>query len=151
MEIERKFLVARLPGEPAGEIWQIRQGYIADDPVLRVRRRDDQCFFTYKDGGGMVHEEYERQITPEQFDKLWPLVRFTPVEKRRSLYALGGNLTAELDEYAGGLAGLMTVEVEFADEEAARAFEPPAWFGREVTQDRRYSNASLSKDGMPED
>ena len=150
MEIERKFLVDRLPGKPPAEVWLIRQGYIADDPVLRVRRRDDLCFFTYKDGGGMVHEEYEREITPEQFDKLWPLVRFTPIEKKRSLYPLAEGLTAELDKYSGDLAGLMTVEVEFASEEAANAFHPPDWFGREITQDRRYSNAALSKYGMPD-
>ena len=35
----------------------------------------------------------------------------------------------------GALTGLSVAEVEFATEDAADAFEPPAWFGREVTDD----------------
>jgi CYTH domain-containing protein len=30
-------------------------------------------------------------------------------------------------------------------------FNPPEWFGKEITQDRRYSNGSLSKNGIPND
>ena len=59
--------------------------------------------------------------------------------------------TAEVDEYAGALDGLVVAEVEFADEETARGFEPPAWFGRELTDDWRYANRSLAGDGMPEE
>jgi adenylate cyclase len=40
-------------------------------------------------------------------------------------------------------------EVEFPDETTAAGFEPPAWFGRELTDDWRYANRSLASDGMP--
>ncbi len=56
---------------------------------------------------------------------------------------------AELDVFAGTLTGLVLVEVEFDADDAMAAFEPPAWFGAEVTDDDRYSNASLAVDGMP--
>ena len=36
------------------------------------------------------------------------------------------------------------VEVEFDDEESARSFVPPAWFGKDVTFDGRYHNSYLS-------
>lgn len=47
----------------------------------------------------------------------------------------------------------MTAEVEFAgrQEEAgvkASSFEPPEWFGRDVTKDRRYKNQNLAY-GLP--
>ena len=37
-----------------------------------------------------------------------------------------------------------TVEVEFPDMESARAFLPPAWLGREVTDDEKYHNSNMS-------
>ena len=37
------------------------------------------------------------------------------------------------------------------DEAAAAAFDPPSWFGCEVTTDSRYTNASLAADGWPAD
>jgi CYTH domain-containing protein len=43
----------------------------------------------------------------------------------------------------------MNVEVEFPDEKTALLFTPPDWFGQEVTQDKRYTNGSLSKFGIP--
>jgi CYTH domain-containing protein len=62
-----------------------------------------------------------------------------------------GDAVVEVDEYAGALDGLVVAEVEFADEEASRAFQPPTWFEREVTDDWRYSNRSLASDGIPDD
>lgn len=49
----------------------------------------------------------------------------------------------ELDVFLGKLEGLLVAEVEFDSPEASKAFVPPAWFGREVTDDRRYANAAL--------
>lgn len=49
----------------------------------------------------------------------------------------------EFDEYFGALGGLMTVEVEFETADDALAFEPPTWFGTEVTEDESYKNAAL--------
>lgn len=52
---------------------------------------------------------------------------------------------AELDVFSGTLAGLVLVEVEFSSDRAMVAFDPPGWFGTEVTDDRRYSNAALAE------
>ena len=47
------------------------------------------------------------------------------------------------------MAGFSYVEVEFPTEQAANCFEPPSWFGREVTEDARFSYGTLArKDGM---
>ena len=56
---------------------------------------------------------------------------------------------ADVDVYAGALAGLCTAEVEFDSEDEAGAFTPPTWFGREVTGERAWSNAALARDGLP--
>jgi CYTH domain-containing protein len=55
----------------------------------------------------------------------------------------------EVDVYADQLDGLVIAEVEFDSEADADRFEPPAWFGREVTGEVKYSNVNLAVDGLP--
>ena len=56
----------------------------------------------------------------------------------------------EVDVYQGHLPGLVVAEVEFDSQDACEAFEPPDWFGEEVTGVRKYSNAALSQaEGLP--
>jgi CYTH domain-containing protein len=78
-----------------------------------------------------------------QFDALWPLAERRRVEKVRHLVPVGRH-TAEVDLFAGALDGLCLVDVEFDDDEDLEAFEPPSWFGAEVTDDHRFSNAHLA-------
>jgi adenylate cyclase len=51
--------------------------------------------------------------------------------------------------YKGDLEGLVVAEVEFDSEEAADAFAEPDWLGRDVTEDVRYKNQRLARDGAP--
>ena len=53
----------------------------------------------------------------------------------------------ELDVYQGSLAGLVVVEIEFETAEESQRFSPPAWFGKEVTEDRYYKNSNLALNG----
>ena len=55
----------------------------------------------------------------------------------------------ELDVYADALTGLRTVDVEFSDEKAAQAFQPPECFGREIGGDPQYRNEHLRRCGLP--
>ena len=73
------------------------------------------------------------------------------LEKTRHVIAAGEGLNIEVDVYAGALTGLSVAEVEFRTEAAADAFQPPAWFGREVTDDARFKNQRLASDGVPAD
>lgn len=157
MEIERKFLLSGVPPtmrfarrEP------IRQGYLAldGDTEVRLRITPKGAVLTIKSGHGGVRVEEEIALEIRQAEALWELTEGRRVQKTRRRVRLAGSasgpeLVAEVDEYAGALDGLVVVEVEFPDEEAARGFEPPAWFGRELTDDWRYANRSLASDGMP--
>ena len=62
---------------------------------------------------------------------------------------LPDGLTAEVDDYAGDLAGLVTAEIEFPSEEESAGFVARDWLGREVTGDERYANRSLALRGAP--
>jgi adenylate cyclase len=150
VEIERKFVVDRLPAG-VGDGERIEQGYLAigDDGVeVRVRRRGDHTVLTVKSGPGMMRTEEELAIDERRFDSLWPLTEGRRVSKTRHLVPLEG-ATVELDVYDGAHEGLLTAEIEFPSLEASEAFEPPAWLGREVTDDRRYANQALALAGAP--
>jgi CYTH domain-containing protein len=157
IEIERKFLLSGVPPtmrfahrEP------IRQGYLAldGDTEVRLRITAKGAVLAIKAGRGGVRVEEEIALQTRQAEALWELTEGRRVQKTRRKVRLAGpaagpELYVEVDEYAGALDGLVVAEVEFPDEEAARGFEPPAWFGRELTDDWRYANHSLASDGMP--
>ena len=154
VEIERKFLLTALPEavrSVPGE--RVEQGYLAigsDGVEVRVRRRAGACTLTVKSGpGGASRVEEELTLDPAQFASLWELSAGRRVEKTRHVVPLEGDARAEVDVYAGALAGLLTAEVEFPSEAASRAFAPPGWFGAEVTGDARYANQSLALHGAP--
>ena len=154
IEIERKFLVT-------GEGWrrlatkstQIRQGYLSSNAkaTVRVRSKDDrEALITLKGAvRGMTRAEYEYEIPI--FDARELLVMAEPhvIEKVRHLVPFGG-LVWEVDEFAGRHEGLVIAEVELESE--GQTVELPEWIGREVTEDDRYYNASLSRaEGRPEE
>jgi adenylate cyclase len=153
MEIERKYLLEkRPPGLDAHESRRLEQGYLAIDDAgaeVRLRRKDDETLMTVKTGIGLVRGEEEFAIDAELFDRLWRLTDGRQVVKTRYLVPLGDGLTAEVDDYEGDLAGLLTAEVEFPDEAAAHAFAAPAWMGEDVTGDKRYANRTLAVKGLP--
>jgi CYTH domain-containing protein len=151
IERERRFLVESLP-EPLPEPSRIEQSYLSTGPAsVRVRRIDDRFILNIKTGSGRNRTEIERDLTQEEFDAIWDATTELRIAKRRHRIDIGGGLTAELDLYDGSLDGRRLVEVEFDDDEAADDFQPPEWFGREVTVDNRYTNSSLARYGWPAD
>jgi adenylate cyclase len=155
VEIERKFLVREPPrGLERSRTTRIEQGYIAiaaDGTEVRVRRRGGAAMLTVKSGSGRSRLEEEIAIDAERFARLWPLTEGRRLQKTRHLIPTDTGLTIELDVYSGVLTGLMVAEVEFDSEEEADAFEPPGWFGAEVTDDARFKNQKLACEGVPAD
>jgi adenylate cyclase len=151
IEIERKFIVDALPTIGVGSGMRIRQGYLAEDgdAEIRVRFADAAAVLTVKVGRGRRRTEVELPLTTADGEELWTHTEGRRVTKRRHRVDLD-DLTAEVDVYDGALAGLVVVEVEFDSEAAADVFSPPAWFGRELTGDPAWSNASLARHGRPD-
>ncbi len=154
VEIERKWLVLERPEAELGDVPadRIAQGYLTvggeGEPEVRVRRRNERTLLTVKSAGGLTRVEEEIEIDERTFDSLWPLTEGRRVEKTRHLIAHGG-ATIELDVYESDLDGLLVAEVEFASEEASRAFDPPPWLGEDVTEDERYKAKNLAVYGAP--
>lgn len=149
MEIERKYLVRTLPEHlEQYQSKKISQGYLCTDPVVRIRRSDDDYYLTYKGSGLMVREEYNLPLTKEAFLHLLPKIDGLLIAKTRYLIPLDNHLTAELDVFEKDLAPLTLVEVEFDSVEEAEAFTAPDWFGEDVTNSGNYHNSYLSKNGL---
>ena len=150
-EIERKFLLADVPGaELLGPGVRLRQGYLAEEGAVQVRVRLAEGappVLTVKAGRGLTRTEVELEISPEAAGALWPETEGRRIEKVRHRVAVGPHL-ADVDVYEGTLDGLYTAEVEFPSAEAAAAFDPPGWFGREVTGEPGWDNASLARHGL---
>jgi adenylate cyclase len=152
MEIERKFLVDEPPNLSGCESKSIEQGYLtlADAGAeVRLRRTDrDALVLTVKGGTGRSRVEEELDLDASAFDSLWPLTEGRRIRKAR--YVLPRDeLEIELDVFEGELEGLVVAEVEFDSDDAADSFDPPEWFGDEVTGDDRYLNETLATKGRP--
>src|SRR6478735_7483145 len=137
-EIERKFVPDSMPSTDG---WAppvaLRQGYLAEegDVTVRVRFAGRQARLTVKAGDGLHRVELEVPVDPFVADQLWPSTEGRRVTKRRYEVSLG-------DDHPG-------LKVEFDSLEVAEAFEPPAWFGREVTGVAAWTNAALARNGLP--
>ena len=148
-EIERKFLLKRLPEElNRSTRYIIAQGYLATEPAgrqVRLRKKGKTASLTFKVGRGAHREEREIKLSPKQFAALWPATAGRRLNKLR--YEIPWkNLLIEIDIYRGRHAGLVVAEVEFPDRVMCRKFTPPSWFGREVTGEKRYSNVRLANE-----
>ncbi|HUV17854.1 MAG TPA: CHAD domain-containing protein [Ilumatobacteraceae bacterium] len=154
VERERKFLVEAVPDDLVSSATvELRQGYLAADERRSVRVRDAGtrgCTLTVKAGAGVERTELEWSITRHEFEAAWPHTGSQRIEKTRHLIPFGDHVI-ELDVFGGALDGLVVAEVEFDSISASDDFEPPAWFGRDVTDDGRYTNASLALHGLPDD
>ena len=148
-EIERKFLLKRLPDKLKGSrCYVIEQGYLASEPAgrqVRLRKKGNAATLTFKVGRGSHREEREIRLSPKQFAALWPGTAGRRLRKVRCEIPWK-NLVIEIDIYQSRHAGLVVAEVEFPDRATCRKFKPPSWFGREVTGEKRYSNVRLANE-----
>ncbi len=145
MEIERKFLVPALPDHlDQYNSYEIEQAYLCQDPVVRVRRRDQDYFLTVKGGGKMVRQEFELPLPEESYQQLKAKAEGNVIRKRRILIPLEP-YTVELDLFEEPFDDLAMAEVEFPSVEEAVAFVPPAWMAQDVTDDPRFHNSNMSR------
>lgn len=145
-EIERKYLVHNLAfKEKAIAVRDIKQGYLSRQPTVRIRIQDDEAYITIKgmsDKLGLSRNEWEYPIPQAEAIEMLALCQGLLIEKKRYLVPHQERLW-EVDVFEGIHAGLIIAEIELSDE--AETFELPPWIDEEVTGDRRYYNATLSK------
>lgn len=143
MEIERKFLVDKIPTLDSYKSDEITQAYISIEPEIRVRKKGDKYYRTEKSEGTLCRDEREWEITEDEFLSSHERAQGRVIEKTR-YYIPNGEYTIELDIYKGKHAGLVVAEVEFPSEDEALSFNLPSWLGKEITYDVAFRNKILA-------
>lgn len=159
MEIERKFTIKELPQNLASyPCHHIEQAYLNEEPVVRVRKEDDEYYMTYKGSGMMAREEHNLPLTKEAYYHLREKADGKIISKKRYCIPLinpvfradapkppeNYELTIELDIFDPPFAPFIMAEVEFGSKEAAEAFIPPEWFDEDVTYSQEYHNSYMA-------
>lgn len=159
MEIERKFTLKSLPENlEQYPCRHIEQAYLNTDPVVRVRREDNEYYMTYKGRGMLAREESNLPLNADAYYHLRSKADGRIISKTRYLIPLNNpgfkegwptppadySLTIELDVFDSPFAPLVLAEVEFGSKEAAEAFLPPDWFDEDVTYHKEYHNSYMA-------
>ncbi len=152
-EIERKFLVRDESFRELAEYSRkIKQGYMTEKnsngTSFRVRIADDRAYLTVKGKPvGISRAEFEYPIpVADAEDMLKSFCASRIIEKTRYFLHYAGFLW-EVDVFEGRHKGLAVAEIELESEDTV--FEMPSFAGKEVTDDFRYSNFSLSMSENP--
>lgn len=159
IEIERQFIVNTEHPEwiqiretlPSQQIVQstIHRG---DGNKLRVRLITDNrtgkksaCFTfkvkkTTKKTAANIRDEYEWDV-PYRV-ALFVMIGHGEVHKKRYLYKHTDGKVWEFDEYQGPNEGIVLADIELKED--SETFELPPWLGKEVTKEKKITNASFT-------
>ena len=161
LEIERKFLI-QYPDmamlERCAEGTEITQTYLlseAKGETARVRKRGADGVYTYTHTvktriSDMRKVEMEREVSEEEYAALLKSAdpaRRTIFKQRWCLYYEGQMFEIDVFPFWSDRA---IMEIELIDESQTVIFPPEIEIIKEVTHDKRYTNASLAKH-IPED
>lgn len=163
LEIERKLLI-RMPDmetlrKNSERTLDIRQVYLtggAPGVNVRIRRTAENGTVTYyktekKRISALVREENECTITEQHYNILLGFAdpKSRPIEKTRYCVPLDGGLTAEVDLFPFWYDRAF-LEVELPDTKTEFTLPPWIQVVRDVTADKRYTNAALARE-IPEE
>ncbi len=152
MEIEREFLLKRLPMATAdAPSVEIEQGYLPGEKLVerlrRIRFADgaEKWFRTVKAGNGLVRVELEEEADSDLSRAMWQLTQGRRLLKRRYSIRQSDDLVWEVDEFLD--RALVLAEIELPTPNTV--FELPPWLqevlDREVTDEPEYSNGRLAQ------
>ena len=144
-EIERKFIVSELPKNlESYKHDDIEQWYfvLEENTEERIRHRWNKFYHTKKVWHWEIREEYENEISKEEFDSIWPKTQWKRVYKTRYVIPYNSH-NIELDIYHGKLEWLIVCEIEFKDKEESKIFVFPKRFWKEITDNENFKNRNL--------
>lgn len=152
MEIERKWLIDKnnIPFDLSKyEYLEIEQAYVSFKPTIRIRRiiNKDRYIFTMKSSSkdnGLSREEYEIDISSKMYAELYEKKKGLTLSKTRYKVPCDSHMM-EIDLFHNEYESFAYMEIEFKTIEEAIAYKPPCWVVKELTGDKKYTNASLAK------
>jgi adenylate cyclase len=147
LEIERKFLVKDYSWRAS----VTRSRHIEDHLIAkfengkaRIRVCESEITLTIKGPRrGFSRREYHVALSEDDGRSMIKDFAKGPGLEKMRHDVLIGDLLWQVDEYLGHLRGLVTADVELANEE--QSFIEPSWVGMEITGDTRFSSSVLAK------
>jgi len=150
-EIERKFLIKEIPENiESYPKKKIIQWYLKDvnDQKIRIRKSImnwiTEYIQTIKKWDWLIRKEYEEKLSKKTFYELWKKVWNRYLEKTRYILPYKKNII-ELDIYKWEFKWLITAEIEFKNPIEAKKFIIPKRFDKEITNNKKMTNANLAK------
>ncbi|MEI6462409.1 MAG: hypothetical protein WCO33_01925 [bacterium] len=140
MEIERKWLVAKLPNLDSLPMESFERYFIytSDTVEIRVQKRNEIYELERKSQVNNISRSKQIiTISAQEFDFFKALSKKSII---RDSYIFNEYPEISIKIYHGEYEGLARVEVEFVTEEEAQNFFPFDWFGAEIT------NATIGRD-----
>ncbi|HUU87661.1 MAG TPA: CYTH domain-containing protein [Candidatus Glassbacteria bacterium] len=156
-EIERKFLVdpekfSVTPIKETKFAVEIQQGYLSTDPCVRIRivktpktHKFIKALLTIKGQGTIERDEFEYEIPEHDAIIMFEMAKHKLSKLR--FYVKNENAVWEVDSFMSpfGLMDLWLAEVELTSKHQMVTI--PDWIIKEVTEDTRYANVNLAKNG----
>lgn len=148
IEIERKWLIGSFPDLTPLRETEMEQGYLVFEPTsVRIRKavcgQEADYRLTVKGEGTIARAEVEVDLTAAQYTALREFLAAPVATKHHRTYQLPGDETLECNLVDEGQEGeFYYAEVEFESLEEAKAFKPPAFLGREVTEEPGWTMAA---------
>jgi CYTH domain-containing protein len=154
MEIERKWLfnIKEVPIGLSSTLTHYKQGYISVEPEVRIRSKSvesaihDKCTsesyaLCIKGNGSLTRQEIPKSITKDEFEALKEIGNINDdmfIRKHYYTIPIGNyELTVGVVD-KGSSSEFCYGEIEFESETEALQFQPPFWFGKEITNDPDY-------------
>ncbi len=147
LEIEHKFLLKNDSWkQQVSRSVKYKQGYLSstEKNSIRVRISDKQAWLNIKSATIGNHRlEYEYEIPLSDANEILEKLCHKPLIEKTRYFVVHDGHTWEIDVFEGDNEGLVVAEIEL--ESLDESFTLPDWVDREVTDDLRYYNNSLSK------
>ena len=144
IEIERKFLIKKLPLEIDKSIC-IKQYYLSNNKNIVQRLRifnEEKAVISFKEKTSKISKyEFEYNIPLIDANKMIDIASFPFIIKNRHIVYID-SLKWEIDEFLGDNKGLIVAEIELDSEN--QKIKLPKWIKSEVTNQNKYYNYNLA-------
>ncbi len=142
-EIERKFLVKRLPKLSGLKKIHYERYFLFRNKVIemRIQNKGNKFEFERKFGKSRLERKVIKfEITKDEFMALKKLASEAII---RDSYQISKRPDISIKVYYGRFKRLIRVEVEFKNLNEAKRFKPLSWFGNEITNSHLGRDARL--------
>ena len=150
IEIERKFLLKKLPKLPSYKDFLIyEQGYLPGKTIkerLTIHYTNPVKYRrAVKIGSGEERFEFKEKVNKEVFEMFWPLTEGRRIKKQRYWVQAEGKLVWEIDEFLD--RKLFIAEIETPKK--GYPIKIPSWLKsviiREVTEEKEFEGFNIAQ------